>query len=265
MLELAPACAGPLTPLPPSMVERVTLIMDCFAPRGSALGLEAVAARTALPRSTSHRILDQLARVGWLDHTAAGYVLGPRALRLGGSDGVAEVRAVAVPLLQELSWRTGLVAHLGVLDGADVYYLDKLGGPAAAALPSRVGGRVAAHTTAIGKALLAWLTPEDVDELTEGRLVRRTPRSIGELPALHRELARIRLRRGVAFESEEAVPGHGCVAAAVRGTGAPVAAISLCGPVGGTLLERVAPLVAGTAREISARLLGELATAVNGA
>jgi DNA-binding IclR family transcriptional regulator len=224
-----------------------------------------VAARTSLPRSTTHRILDQLERVGWLAHTAGGYVLGPRALRLGGADGLAELRATAVPLLQDLSWRTGLVAHLGILDGADVHYLDKLGGPGAAALPSRVGGRVPAHTTAIGKALLAWLPPEDVDELTGGRLERRTPRSIATLPALHRELSRIRLRRGIAFESEEAVPGHGCVAAAVRGTGTPLAAISLCGPAASTVLERVAPLVAATAREISRRLLGDLPAAAAGA
>ncbi|TAM91721.1 MAG: IclR family transcriptional regulator [Jatrophihabitans sp.] len=246
------------------MVERVTLIMDCFAPGGGTLTLESVAARTALPRSTTHRILDQLVRVGWLAHTTAGYAVGQRALRLGGAQAVAEIRAAAVPLVQELSWRTGLVAHLGVLDGADVRYLDKVGGPVAAALPSRVGGRVPAHTTAIGKALLAWLAPEDVDELTAGRLERTTARSIGELPALHAELARIRLRRGVAFESEEAVPGFACVAAAVRGGEFAVAAISLCGPVGRTVLERVAPLVAGTARTISARLAGELAPAANG-
>lgn len=246
--------------LPPSMVERVTLIMDAFERRTTTLTLEQVTARTRLPRSTAHRILDQLVQVEWLEHTSFGYALGSRALRFGGQDGShGEIRAAAAPVLQELFLRTGMVVHLGVLDDANVQYLDKVGGPLAAALPSRVGGRVPAHTTAIGKALLAWVEPELVDEITHGRLVRRTARSIGDLSVLHQELGRIRSRNGLAYESGEAVPGISCVAAAIRGYRGAVAAISLCGEARDTRLERVAPLVLDAAREISRELFPELA------
>jgi len=147
--------------LPPSMVERVTLIMDAFERRTTTLTLEQVTARTRLPRSTAHRILDQLVQVAWLEHTSFGYALGPRALGFGGQDGShGEIRAAAAPVLQELFLRTGLVVHLAVLEDAQIHYLDKLGGPLAAMLPSRVGGRAPAHTTAIGKAMLAWVDPE---------------------------------------------------------------------------------------------------------
>ena len=67
---------------PPSMVERMTLILDAFPGRTSTLSLEDVARRTRLPRSTAHRILDQLVRARWLEHTEFGYRLGPRALGL---------------------------------------------------------------------------------------------------------------------------------------------------------------------------------------
>lgn len=246
--------------LPPSMVERVTLIMDAFERRTTTLTLEQVTARTGLPRSTAHRILDQLVQVRWLEHGSFGYSLGSRSLRLGGQDGShGEIREAAAPVLQELFVRTGMVVHLGVLDEANVHYLDKVGGSLATALPSRVGGRVPAHTTAIGKALLAWLDPERVDEITHGRLVQRTERSIGDLSTLHQELGRIRNRNGLAFETGEAVPGVSCVAAAIRGRRGAVAALSLCGDARSTRVERVAPLVMIAAREVSRRLFPELA------
>ena len=250
----------PVRAVPPSMVERITLIMDAFECRAAMLTLEQMTTRTGLPRSTAHRILDQLVQEAWVRHTQSGYCLGPRALAFGGQDGThGEIRAAAASVIQELHLRTGLVVHLGVLDDADVLYLDKVGGPFATRLPSRVGGRVPAHTTAIGKAMLAWLPPERVDELLPDRLVRRTERSIHDVAVLHRECARIRTRNGLSYDNEEAVPGVVCVAAAIRGQHDVAAAVSLCGDAQGTPLERAAPLILDAAREISRRLFPELA------
>ena len=156
----------PKKDLPPSMVERMTLILDAFDGRAARLTLEEVACRTQLPRSTVHRILDQLVKLDWVDHASFGYCLGRRALGLGGGDGGhSQIREAAAPLLHELHLQTGMVVHLSVLDGRESVYLDKVGGRFAAALPSRVGGRVLAHSTAGGKAMLAWIDPERVDAL----------------------------------------------------------------------------------------------------
>lgn len=232
---------GPEPGPPPSMVERMTLIMDAFARRSARLTLEEVARRTRLPRSTAHRILDQLVRLDWLEHTSAGYRLGRRALGLGGGDGGhGELREAAAPLLQELQLSTGLVAHLAVLDGADVYCLDKAGGPLARSVPSRVGGRSPARACALGRAMLAWLDPEDVEALVGA-------------PGPHRELHRVRRRHGLAFERGECFPGVSAVAAAIRGPDGPVAAISLAGGPHAPL-ERVAPMVGEAARQIARTL-----------
>ncbi|WP_246633024.1 IclR family transcriptional regulator [Pseudonocardia nigra] len=245
--------------LPPSMVERVTLIMDRFQGSHRRLTLEDVARRTRLPRSTAHRILDQLVRLQWLDHTAFGYGLGDRSLSFRGREGDhGELRAAAASLLHDLAMRTEMVVHLAVLDGVSVYYLDKLGGRSAAAVPSRVGGRAPAHCTALGKAMLARLAPELIDSAYAGGVGRLTPRSIGDLGVLHQELNRIRRRKGLAFEREECVPGLGCVAAAVRGPEGPVGAISLVGNAR-VSLERVAPLVADAARTVSHELFPDMA------
>ena len=246
--------------VPPSMAERMTLILDSFTSRETRLTLEAIARSTNLPRSTTHRILDQLVRLEWLEHAAGGYGLGRRAFSIGGGSGEhGELRAAASPYLHDLLLRTGAVIHLGVLDGARVRYLDKLGGRFAASVPSRVGGSAPAHCTGLGKAILAWLEPELVEEILDGRLSARTPATIGELNTLHHELGRIRARGGLALERGECVPDIACVAAAIRGPRGPIGAISVVAGAG-TALERVAPLVADAVRRIGEELCPEQPT-----
>ena len=241
---------------PSSMVERMTAIIDAFDEPDLRLTLEEIAARTGLPRSTTHRILDQLVRLAWVERGTRGYALGPRALGLGSQRNRDEVqiRHAAAPHLHDLQVRTGLVVHLSELDGADVVYLDKLGGRQASAVPSRVGERAPAHSTAGGKAILALLPDEQVEQLLHGRLNRRTARTICDPATLRQELQRIRRRQGLAFEHGESVPGVGCVAAPITHAHEPVAAISLCGELGIPQLERLAPLVLSAARETARSL-----------
>jgi DNA-binding IclR family transcriptional regulator len=244
--------------LPPSMVERMTLILEAFPAPSTRRTLEDVSRVTGLPRSTAHRILEQLVRLEWLDHTGSGYALGGRSLALGGAGAAhLELRSAAAPALHELQVRTSYVAHLAVLEDDRVHYLDKVGGRFAASVPSRVGGRAPAHCTALGRAMLAWLPAEEVDALLPPRLPRPTPQAIGDRDALHVELARIRTRHGIAVERQEACAGIVCVAAAVRGPDGPIGAISVVGDLE-LSLDRVAPLVARAARATTHRLFPEL-------
>jgi DNA-binding IclR family transcriptional regulator len=255
---IAPQSSAARRELPPSMVERMTLILDAFESPSTRLTLEQVARATHLPRSTAHRILDQLVRLEWLFHSAFGYALGTRSLALGGNGGgQLELREAAASALHELQVRTGLVVHLAVLDGAEVRYLDKVGGRFATAVPARVGGHAPVHCTALGKAMLAWLPAEDVESLLVTELGRQTNRTICDIPTLHQELSRIRARHGLAFERGECFADISCVAAAVRGPEGPVAAISLVGEAR-TPLERVAPLVVDAARKVTAALFPTL-------
>lgn len=236
--------------VPVSMVERMTLILELFQRPQTRLTLEKVVARTNLPRSTAHRILDQLIRANWVTHSASGYRLGPRALSLGGRDvGYGPVRAAAAPRLHELYLRTGLVAHLAVLDRIDTVYLDKVGGREAADMVSRVGGRAPAHRTASGRAILAWLSPEQLDVLFDFEVVAERHLDMSRLTG---ELNAIRQRKGLAFVRN--FFGTTSVALAIRGMDGPIASVSLSGPPDRPL-ERVVPLlveaVHGVAGEIA--------------
>ncbi|MBF6331599.1 IclR family transcriptional regulator [Nocardia transvalensis] len=235
---------------PVSMIERMTLILDAFDASTPTLTLLELVDRTGLPRSTVHRILDQMIRLRWLAHTSGGYRLGMRTLELGGlTADHNETRDAVGPLLHELAQRTGLVGHLAVLDGRDVVYLDKAGGRFRAALPTRLGGRMPAHATALGKAMLAALEPTIAEAAFRTRLPRLTPRTICEPDALARELAQIRLRQGVAIDREEAVAGIACVAAPVRARGTGPAALSLSGRADGMNFDRLSRVVLEVAHE----------------
>ncbi|WP_433755616.1 IclR family transcriptional regulator [Nocardia sp. CA-135398] len=240
---------------PPSMAERITVIMDVFERPSTVRTLEQVALRTHLPRSTTYRILEQLARLRWLDRTATGYRLGERSLGLGGREPrQSGLRAAAAPILHDLAVRTKLVVHLAVLDGPEVYYLDKVASPAAIDVPSRVGGRAPAHCTALGKAMLARLTPERIDVQYATGVPVCTASSIGDIGRLHAELGRIRSGSGAAHEFGEFVPGLGCVAVALRSPEGSMGAISVASDTQ-SVLQRVAPLVAHAARAITDELI----------
>ncbi|GAB2843779.1 IclR family transcriptional regulator [Actinocorallia aurea] len=259
--------ADDLDGIPVSMIERVVRVLDAFD--GAArLTLAQVVQRTGIPRSSAHRILDQLVAVRWLAREGNDYHLGIRMLELGSLALQQDsLHAAAVPVMRRLHASSRQVVHLAVLDGTEIVYLEKIGSSAAVELPSRIGGRAPAHCTGVGKAILAYADESVLKDVLSGGLRARTPFTITDRSQFLRELQRVR-ERGVAFDREEAVRGVGCVAAAVRGPGPAVAALSVCGPIRGLNFAQLAPAVqqgalriwraAGLAAPKSARREGEV-------
>jgi DNA-binding IclR family transcriptional regulator len=210
---------------PTAVIDRISLVLDAFDGPGR-LTLAQIVRRTGLPRSSAHRMLERLVQLRWLRRSGRDYELGMRLVELG-SLAVHQDRLVraAGPLLGELHRATGLVAHLAVLDGPDVVYLDKIGDRMADAIPTRVGSRHPAHCTAVGKAILAYGDDAQVD-----LQVRMTKYSLCTGSQLDAELTKVRAH-GVAFEREESLLGFGCVAAPIGAPGEAVAAVSVCGPM----------------------------------
>jgi DNA-binding IclR family transcriptional regulator len=134
--------------------------------------------------------------------------------------------------MHELVERWGETTHLGVLDGMQVLFVEKMQGtPAVQILLSRVGGRFPAHAAAIGKVLLAAQAPYTVAHLFEGQeLAVFTPNTITCRKRLEQELEQIR-DCGYAYDREEVVQGLCCVAAPIRDhNGEILAAMSLSIP-----------------------------------
>jgi DNA-binding IclR family transcriptional regulator len=156
--------------------------------------------------------------------------------------------------MEDLLQATAHTVHLAVLDGTEVVYLEKLMGRGGPPLPSRVGGRMPAYCTGVGKALLAFSPPATVDAVAASEMVRRTPRTVTTPALLTRELADIR-RSGLAFDREESTPGVVCVACPVLGaTGEVVAAVSISGWTNRLDTGRVASAVRTATLSISRQL-----------
>jgi len=204
--------------------------MEAFNGGQPVLSLADLNKRTQLPKSTLHRLIDQLCQVGWLERDHGGYRVGLRMFELGtlAVEG-NRLHEAAFPHLQALATRTGLAAQLAILDHAEVVYLERIVvGPIR--LPTRRGGRKPAYCTALGKALAAY-DDAAIRTLISAPMPRKTAKTITEPVALWTELQRVR-EAGVAFDRGEAYEELVCVAAPIRSSGRAIGAVSVTGPAG---------------------------------
>jgi DNA-binding IclR family transcriptional regulator len=238
-----------------AVLQRAAIIMDTFCAEEPEQSLSALVKATGLPRSTVHRLAEQLVMVGWLERVPYGYRVGTRLFEVGARAGRYErLLNRAGPWLQDLLRTTQRSVHLGVLDGADVVYLMKLGMRDAEA-PTRMGGRKPAHSTGLGKALLAFGSPAQVQAVIDRGLTRYTPHTIVSEQALRGALAHIQ-ETEVAYDFEETVPGIYCAAAPIRGSGNAIAAVSVTGPLEGFDVKALTRAVTNAARGIWSDIFG---------
>jgi DNA-binding IclR family transcriptional regulator len=237
-----------------SVLDRVTAVFEAFGEQDQGLGISELARRANLPKSTVSRIAADLVGQRFLDRDGDKLYLGARLFELGQTvQRPRELRESALPVMTDLRNQTGHTISLAVLDGRDVVLLAIVHGRPAPRPPARVGGRLPAHATALGKAILAASAPDVVESVIDGGLARRTPRTIGEPATLLRELTEAH-RSGTATEWEECAADLACVASVVLGRGAvPMAAISAAGSVGELCDDRLASAVRAAARTLSRR------------
>lgn len=218
---------------PVAVVDRIAAIVNCVAEHPEPVSISEVARETGLPKSTVFRIVKSVVPHGLLEFQDERLVLGLRFFELGElASRPRTLRRLTFAHMENLRRITGHTVHLAVLDGPHVVYIEILRSRSTPPLPSRVGGRVPAHATAVGKALLAFSPPEVTEAIIERGLLRVTPDTITDPDALRAALWRIRAA-GVAVEREESSPGSTCVGAPVLvGDGdQPIAGISISGTV----------------------------------
>ncbi|MFH9726554.1 IclR family transcriptional regulator [Streptomyces sp. NPDC017254] len=217
-------------------VTRALDILELFLTGDETLSARDVVHRLRLPRTTVHELLTTLAARTYLiaaPEQPGRYRLGVRTHQLGSRyaeqlDLAAEGRRVA----REVASVCDETVHVALLEDTDVIYVAKVDSTHAVRMVSAAGHRLPAHCTAVGKMLLASLSPAELRSRIDGReLVALTPHSITGHDALRAALAEIR-ERGVAVEHRESNPDVSCVAAPVHDSGGRVvAALSVSVPV----------------------------------
>lgn len=216
-------------------VERAFDLVEALA-GGDELGVTELAERTGLVPSTAHRLLATLTKRGYVTQSSASgrYVLGRKVAELasGFEHSLTRLRSAARPQLERVRQATGESANLTVLEGDRVIYVDQVEGTRNVRMFTAVGAAAPAHTTASGKAMLAYGPPEALAALHPdgAQLERLTPRTLTTLEALREDLERI-ARRGYAIDNEEHEEGVSCVAVPIFDhAGRPCAAISISAP-----------------------------------
>jgi len=212
-----------------TVVGRLEAILASFDGSDHSLGLSEISHRVGLPKSTVHRLANQLCAVGWLERNSGGYRVGLRLLEIGSiALQRTGLREAAFRHLHSLAQRTGMVVHLGILDQGEVVYLDRVSATRVS-LPTRVGGREPAYCTALGKVLLAFEDPARQASALCG-MRRRTEFTVIEPRAIQASLDSAK-QTGIAYDREEAYKGLGCVASPIRSGGRVIGAVSVTGPI----------------------------------
>lgn len=235
-------------------------ILALFSPAEPRLSLTQISQRLNLPKSTAHNLLRTLASRGYVekpepDRYALGTAIYPltQAVRVN-----VEVRDRAAPLLRQLADACRTTAYLTVLDRDRALYVYAVESPQRLLARTVVGDRAYLHCTAVGKAILAHLAPEEARRIVaEAGLPAFTGATITDPGALERELAEVRAQ-GYALDRSEHESSTYCVGAPVldhRGRTIGSCSVSGSDPeiVRGRLPE-LAGRVTGVAEEISRRM-----------
>ncbi len=260
----APAGGVPAGEVPAgglSTVRNAARLLKVFRSREADLGVSELARRLGLGKSTVHRMLTTLVAEGLIEQNprTGGYRLGIVMFELGQAVRVhMDLHAAVTPVLGDLRAQTGESSQVGVLDGHEVVYVDRLESAHSLRLFTETGRRVPVHCTSSGKVLLAYL-PDSKREtvLRSAPMAALTPQTITDAGRLAGELDRVR-RRGWAEAVNEREIGVASIAAPIRdASGEVVAAISIGVPLARcsvASLRRQAPVIAEAAEAASRRL-----------
>lgn len=216
-------------------LERAFGLLEEIARNRDGIALSALSKRVSLHNSTAFHLLKTMVMLGYIEQSpdSKRYRVGRRLFTLAAS-ALDEIQLVnlATPVLESLTRATGECSHFAIRSGDDIVVLAKTAGTGMFQMVDRAGVVRPAHCTALGKVLLAALTPQQIESYLAGHELRRfTPKTIVERDALLREIKDVR-RTGIGFDDGEFDAEARCVAVPVHDfTGQVAGAIGLSGPI----------------------------------
>jgi len=218
-------------------IERASSILDILGQSPQGISIRELSAKIKLPKGTTHRLLSSLSYFGYVrqDSRTRNYLLGFKLVELGNLLlGQLDLRKEAEPFLRDLAERTKETVHMVILDRYEVVYIDKVETDQHSSglkMASRVGLRNPAHSSAVGKVLLAHFSEEELKHfIKEKGLAKRTENTVVNPAQLKEHLKSVRAQ-GYAVDDEENEKGIRCVAAPIYNeVGKTVAAMSISGP-----------------------------------
>ncbi len=247
-----------------SVLTRTMRILRAFSTVSASLTVSEISRHADLPIATAHRLVGELVALGALERepdkrVRIGYQLWEMASR---SSPARDLSRTALPYMEDLQALVREHTQLGVLEGTDVLYLERLSARGAGRNVAEIAGRLPAHATSTGLVLLAHSPPELQERVLGGELREHTRHTVTDPVQLRRLLAEVR-RDGYVIASR-------MIDAAAVGLAAPIrdrddrviAALSVVVPfLGGACPQAHVPVLVAAARGVSramgARIRGE--------
>lgn len=205
---------------PIQSVQRAMKLLSAFTPERRQWSVSDLARWSGLHKSVVARLLATMALDGFVvqDPTTRTYTIGPQGFAVGSAyEPYTILDRIARPVMQDLAVASGHACALGVPVAREFMYLIVVEGPRSTPIrvTIEVGARRPYHAAAIGKILLARMSPAHVREiLGDGPLPKLTPHTIDSVERMDAELAEVR-RTGIAISRQEAIVGAGAVAAGI--------------------------------------------------
>ncbi|CAG7654389.1 HTH-type transcriptional repressor AllR [Paenibacillus allorhizosphaerae] len=252
--------AEPLKKYNVPALEKAIAIIETLSLQEEPLGVSELCKQLDIPKTSVFFILSTLEQHEYITKTEDGkYKLGTKFISLGLSVlNKMNIVELARPFLQELLEETGFTVHLAVLNDGQAMYVDKLESQSFVKFSTYIGQRQPLHASGVGKALAAYLAPEELEQIAAVQgLQEKTKNTITDLEQLKAALDIVRAQ-GYALEDEEGEHGIRCIGAPIfDDRGRLKASISITAlrtdlPVHDILV--VGEKVKQTARNISKRL-----------
>ena len=242
-------------------IKKALLVMECVGKSTKPLKASEVSNLTKLERATSFRILTYLTSLGYLfkDINTNLYSLGHKIFEYGDkSDFLKSLTTLCLDSIRQLSVETQHITYLAVLEGPHVVYCDKVD-PSGDSAPRAFRMRLDAHSCALGKAMLAHKSYDELKEIYKSySLHKHTPNTITSLEKLYSELRKVKNIGYSINEAETFNYVYGVGAAIIDSQNRAIAAISISGTKGSINVKTIpilAKKVLDTSSKISAKLL----------
>ncbi len=247
-------------------VERALDLLVILAQQGKPISVTEAATLAGLKLSTAHRLLNTMVLKGFVEQEpdTSRYRLGVAAIRLGGAAVEhMDIHTISRPYLEQLASTTEETVNLALLDGSEVVYIDQIESSQMVVVNmfARVGNRGPAYCTGSGKALLAALPDEELEDIIQTiEFVKFTSETIDTPEMLRKEIDKIR-KDGYSLDLGERDEGVRCVAVPIMNQhGLAEAAVSVAGPshrlTNFYLNHELIRLVQDTAHTITGRIGG---------
>lgn len=245
------------------MLIKAAIILDFLAANPNST-LQAITKGTKLTASTALKILDTLTLIGYVNRQAdKTYRLGSKLIRYANQNleqlGLVELTQ---PYLERLQEHIDETIHLGILADQEILYVNKIEPKhQTIRMSSKIGITRPLYNSAMGKAVLAELTSEEVDQyLEQNELIPFTEETITNPLKLKQELKKIRQEK-IAFDDEEVEHDIFCMGAAIVNQGKILGAFSISMPkyrINATLQQKIIASILQTKQEIEQKLNNEI-------